>query len=421
MSDSNHPDDPNAQPPVPPAPSAGPESAAPQPPQEPQPAQEPQQPAAPATPGYEQPAPPYEQSGVPQPGYGYPGTAGSDPYGGAAYGSPGAPVPPPGAPPVPGAPQKSGKGLAIAALVLAIVGALLCFIPFAAFLGVVITVVALVLAIVALVKKAAGKGMSIAALIVSGIGTLIGIGMIFLTISIIAAFSSVSGDLDGFIEDNPELFDENPEFGSPEGGAEDGATESVPGLGAASADVEVTEQTLWSDDFLTYATVLVESGSDELVYPELEVTIDLLDDAGQILDTQYDIITVTPDGPALATANFIDIAIDEVAQLDVAVAETYGSDPIPASEFGAVSIGDVTREADEFTTALSGEVTSTTPEDRNYVEIDILFRDAGGDPIGLEWGVIETLPAGGTADFTIDSFLEIPNDATYEAYVQPGF
>ncbi|WP_156759404.1 DUF4190 domain-containing protein [Microbacterium karelineae] len=434
MSDSNQPHDPSAQPPMPPVPHEDGQPAEPAVPQEPA---APTAPQGEPVPPYAQPAEsasPYAQPGAEQSGYGYPGGPqqsssypGAAPEGGAPYGGPGSHVPPPASPygsaGGAGAPKQGGKGLAVTALVLAIIGTILCFIPFAVFLGIVVVIVALILSIVALVKKANGRGLSIAALIVSGVGTLVGIGMLILTFTIIAFVGTAADDLDGFIEDNPEIFEEDPDFGDFEGGAEDGAADGATEAETtvADIDVDVTDQAFWSDDTFTYVTAVVESGSADLVFQDLEVTIDLLDASGDVIDSSYDLITVMPDSPALATSSFLDVDADAIDDVAVNVTDAYGREPVSAAEFGAITVGDIEAEADDYSTTLSGEVTSTSPVERNYVEIDVIVRDADGTPIGLEWGTVDVLPADGTAEFTIDSYLEMPKDAVFEAYAQSGY
>jgi hypothetical protein len=83
----------------------------------------------------------------------------------------------PGAPPVWTTPPPTGgtKVLAGIALGLAIFGAVVSIIPFGIVVSWIFLLAAIVLAIVALVRRAGGRGMSISALIVSGAGILIAI------------------------------------------------------------------------------------------------------------------------------------------------------------------------------------------------------------------------------------------------------
>lgn len=78
-----------------------------------------------------------------------------------------------------------GKGMAITALVLGIVAIVLCLIPFIGFVSMVGGLAAIVLGIIALVKKKPGKGMSIAGIILGALGMIIAILVTAATIAFI--------------------------------------------------------------------------------------------------------------------------------------------------------------------------------------------------------------------------------------------
>jgi hypothetical protein len=79
--------------------------------------------------------------------------------------------------------------MGIAALVLSIVGLVLCWIPFVGWLGVVLALVGLILGIVAL--KKGKKGLGIAAIIIGVVG--LGWGIYVQIVSIMAASAIASG------------------------------------------------------------------------------------------------------------------------------------------------------------------------------------------------------------------------------------
>lgn len=105
-------------------------------------------------PSYGQGAPAYGQPAYPQAAYGQPA------YGQGGYGYDEPPPPP------------KTNGLAIAALVLGIIGLLLCWIPF---LGLGLGVVAIILGLLGLRRRPAGKGMSIAGLVLGALAVVGGI------------------------------------------------------------------------------------------------------------------------------------------------------------------------------------------------------------------------------------------------------
>jgi hypothetical protein len=159
------------------------------------------------------PPPPYQSQGQypaqggypPQGGYPAQGGYAPDPYapqGGyapqdpyAAGGYPGAPQYPGGQYPAPPAQQPPKRGLAIAALIVAVVALPPSWIPLISlFVGAPLAGVGLILAIIALVmslKSNGGKGLSIAALIVSVVAI---IGVVVTTVFLGAAINSASDD-----------------------------------------------------------------------------------------------------------------------------------------------------------------------------------------------------------------------------------
>ena len=79
--------------------------------------------------------------------------------------------------------------MGIAALVLAIIGVVLCWIPFVGWLGVVLALVGLILGIVTL--KKGKKGLGIASIIIGVVG--LGLGLYVQIASIMAASALASG------------------------------------------------------------------------------------------------------------------------------------------------------------------------------------------------------------------------------------
>ena len=84
----------------------------------------------------------------------------------------------PGQPPAPVTPTK-GAGLAVAALVLGIIGALMGLIPLFGFLAIILGVVGLVLGVLGRSKQRTGRGMALAGVILSVVAIGLGIfGMV---------------------------------------------------------------------------------------------------------------------------------------------------------------------------------------------------------------------------------------------------
>ncbi|MFL2001682.1 hypothetical protein [Microbacterium sp. A1-JK] len=205
-----------ASPPLPPY-AAGPQSAPPPP--------QPQ--GAPTPPVHPAPLPPYAAPGGPA-AYGAPRQdyPGAPPTWGPPMGGPA-----PGAPWNAGAPQSGSSVLAVLALVASVLGVLISFIPFVgSALAWALFATAIILAIIALVKKTPGKGMSIAALIITCAGFLLSIVWAVVLFAIGAFGSAVSSGSSSGSEYSPAPDDDYysyPMLGTPDFGA-DGNTISAP-------------------------------------------------------------------------------------------------------------------------------------------------------------------------------------------------
>lgn len=93
--------------------------------------------------------------------------------------------------------KKSGKGLAIAALICGILGLVTCWIPF---VGLTLAIIGVVLGIIALVKKSS-KGMAIAGLVCGGIALIPAALFTFVLGSFIALFGGLASDFDKYAND----------------------------------------------------------------------------------------------------------------------------------------------------------------------------------------------------------------------------
>lgn len=236
-------------------------------------------PASTATPadtaGFQQ-APGYPGAGYP--GTGYPGTPGP----GAGYpGYPGAP-----------APVAPGKGLAISALVVAIVALLLCWIPFINTISFILGLVALGLAIAAIVitvrRKAGPRGLAIAGAAVAAaslIGTIVTQAIVF------SALSEVSA----VVEEQPTLEEPSAVDGMGDEALVESATEEEAAgdatplpLGESATigdyDVAVTSVVLNANEPIAAANQFNEAPTGQFVLIELTVTYNGVEEGNPWID-----------------------------------------------------------------------------------------------------------------------------------------
>jgi hypothetical protein len=252
--------------------------------------------------GADQPA----VSGVPQP-VGGPTVAGhggpAGPYG--TYPPPGVGAPRqayPGAPPTWDAPQPWGgpprppaqsNGLAVTALVLAVVGVVCAFIPFAGiFLAWVFVVPALILAIIAVARRGSGRGLAITALVVAGGGGLIAVlwsaGYLFLGSFIGGIDDSSSGPYGDGSESAPYSY---PSLGAPDVDASSRADELAFGEAITVVDVnndeDVWRMTVSAPQDRT-ATASVAAGSVPVNGAFIAVAVELTNLSDQAIDVTND-------------------------------------------------------------------------------------------------------------------------------------
>lgn len=145
------PQDPYAVPPVPPVPAPPPPGYGPPPPAPPG-----YGPPPPAQ-GYGQPQPPPGYAPQPPPGYAPPGY-GTAPVYAQGYGG--------GQPP-------ASNGVAIGALIVSIIGLLVCWIPYA---GIPLPIIALILGFIGLKKSGVinvGRGMAVSGIVIGGVSLLV--------------------------------------------------------------------------------------------------------------------------------------------------------------------------------------------------------------------------------------------------------
>ena len=166
--------------------------------------------------------------------------------------APGSPyLPPQGTPPMPpqaGPPQRSRPGtlMPILALVFAIVGIIVVCLGYLAFLpsvgimlgsisfaGWLFLIAGLVLAIVALARRAEAKGVSITALIISIVGGLAGIGaaVVFVTATIFGFANTMVDEYGDLVPENPDDY-----FDMPQGSEDPDVQADCESLLAAAPD-----------------------------------------------------------------------------------------------------------------------------------------------------------------------------------------
>lgn len=397
----------------------GPPAAAPAPPPEPVAA-----PSGPVPPyGSAPPTPAAAAATPPTPPGGYlpPSVAGVPPvpapYGTAAgapagpYSAP--PAGPYGAPPpgYAGAPApRSGPraGLAITALVLAVLGLLPAWIPFLQYVGALLALVALGLGIPALVGAVrgtrGGKGVAIAAVAVSLVALLV-VGVTHV------AYAGIRQDfVDGFNQGWTGAGSDVDPYDYP------GLTDPTPD-GPPADPVEVVEvafgQEVYDETSWWYA-VVIDNPNPEHSFPYSVFEIQALAADGTVLATE-DAYSSSSSGVSALTGVIYEVGDTPVDRVEVVlpgVAEARWATDLPT-----VSTSDLAATSDDYSTTVTGTVTASGVDpEMVYVQVVVLARDADGTVVGAARGWVEELEADGTGTFDATFYEVMDAGTTYEAY-----
>lgn len=411
---------------VPPAPPTGSAPEEPAPPQQEQGAPAPPAPDAPmylapgaaAFPGAQQHQ--QQQYGGPNGQQGYPGSS-VPPYAAPpSQGYPGGPTAPYGGAPYGGVPVSApqpGKGLAITAMVLGIVGLLgfvVALIPFVGFISLLVPLAAVIIGIVALVRKSPGRPFAITG-VITGALALIVCTAIAITITNLVA--TAANDPQGFIQEQCEsagltaeecdaLATGGEPATDPEGsGSEPGAVPIAVGETAFGAYDEEGE----------YAWYTVElENPDQVFYEYVYADVEALDANGTILDTSTIGGGMLP-GTTVFSGIFSDAAPADIAEIQVVGLDDLLSegDPFEGGEF---TVSDIAATTDDYQTTVTGRIASSFTDDHDQLGLTVVARDADGTIVFADEGHTDRVPAGGSANFEVSLYASLPDGLTFEVH-----
>lgn len=241
------------------------------------------------------------------------------------------------------APAKAGNGLAIAALVLGIVGLVLAFIPLVGGFGGFLGFVGLVLGVVALFLKGRKKGLAIAGAAVSALALIVSIvmGLVYTAMFV----SSVDQAINQPVTVDPVEGAEEEAPAGDEAAGEAGTRENPVAVGSVISgteyDVVINSVTLNATDQVLAASPVNDAPADGLAYAIINASItytgeesgyaamamiDFVADSGEVYDSS-DNFAVAPD-PSLG--------LDELFTGGVATGNTVIA--IPADAQGVLRV-----------------------------------------------------------------------------------
>ena len=306
-----------------------------------------------------------------------------------------------------GAPPAPSNGIAVTALVLAIVGIVLGFIPLVSFLGVALAITAIVLAIVSLAKRRSRRGMSVSALVVAGIGALIGGVVSALTLFVWAAFGGIGSTVSSPAPESETL----PEYSSPF--ADDDQ------VAAFLDDVAVGETGWWSTSTgYSSIAVFVENASGDLSYDTVRAEVDVLGDDGIALDSSAAYMSIAP-GTSVVLVS-VPVDADDIDGVDVGFVTDALYTPVPAA--GALTAEAAEPVVEHGTVSVPGTLQNAGGDDALDVRVAVIGRDGDGEIVVGRTPTVARVPAGGSAEFEAEYVAmtdDLPADVTYEVYAQP--
>lgn len=301
-------------------------------------------------------------------------------------------VNPPGfaAPPQRSAPQ----GFAIASLVLGIVGSFTGWIPV---WGIAVGITALVLGIVA-IRKRQSKGMAIPGMVLGIISALMSIAVLAVVL--------IEDDL--FDRYDPADYYQVEQYYHG-----DMVPLSASGSGPSSLKLsEYAVQESTSPGVWWFVVILDNPNAKTYMTSEIEVRALAAD--GTVLADWTAYRYVAP-GKTAIVGTFYDVE-GEIASLEVVGPpdEALFTEPVLDS---ALEVGDLSVKHTDWSTEITGRVTSTYEKTRLGVEVAVVARDGSGAIIAGGDRYVTSVDGGGSEEFTVYLFDGPFKDATFEAYV----
>lgn len=301
-----------------------------------------------------------------------------------------------GAPP---GPDTRPKTLAIIAFVLAVVGAVIAFVPVATLFSGFLLLAGFIIGLIALIsKRHSGTGLSIAAIIVSVVGWIVSIVMTVVSIGLFGWGTFTDGSVS-----------QGTETSAPADGLGDGASVTD----AKALAITATGFGQASDGTWWYAFELDNPNTDA-VYDATELTVEAIGADGTILDSSPEYVTVLP-GKSGVAGYFENVGDEKVAKIEVRTPPTSDATALP-TDAGGFQVADVAATADSDGPVVRGTVVSSFGQDQESILVSAIVRDAGGNIVAAEYDVIDRVPAGGRTRFEVRFYDDLPPGATVDVY-----
>lgn len=166
-----------------------------------------------------------------------------------------------------------------------------------------------------------------------------------------------------------------------------------------------------------YAAVINNPNPDR-VFTFAEVVVEAIAADGTILDSSSSYVNLLP-GDAAINGIFFELGDAVIDHLEIRGPLASDAEVAPDDGLGAFEVSELAGVSDEYSTSVSGILTSTFAEEQENVLIVIVASNPAGAIIGAEIAYVERLPVEGRVRFEGYFFDPLPADTTYAAYATP--
>lgn len=166
--------------------------------------------------------------------------------------------------------------------------------------------------------------------------------------------------------------------------------------------LEILETRAWRDDDRYAYAVILKNPSHKLGYISEEFTVEALDADGTILDSDSTYLTVLPGQRLGWTGTLYDLS-RKPKKISVR-GPVEGVEASDGETFGKFTISKIRTIPDDWSTKVTGTITSDFMEDQESVNIYVLVRNAKGHIINGDLDFVDRVPGGGKAKFTVEMY-----------------
>src|SRR5918998_2224919 len=167
---------------------------------------------------------------------------------------------------------------------------------------------------------------------------------------------------------------------------------------------------------------IIENTSDE-VATDISISVSAFDASGTALASASHNVYVLRPGEKMGLGDefYGENFASDVADVQIQVSEPseYGLEDVP--EEGTLTAEGVTTTSDDYGLTTTFTARSTYGQQIDSPQAYAIYRDAAGDIIGGSTGYVDFIAANGSTAGEVTSWDLIPNVASTEVYIDPGY